>query len=76
MTVVPSKVTRVTTQVARVSKADKEVNLVLEVMTRGIRDNKVVRAVVGNKVSKEICQIAGVSRVKRAEYLLAGRVPL
>ena len=73
MTAIPSKVTRVATQ-TRVSKADKEANPVLVVATQGTRVSKAAQTAVANKVSKEICQIAEVSKVRKERFLQTGIV--
>jgi hypothetical protein len=74
MTAIPNKVTQGTTLAARVNKADKEANPVLAAVTRGTRVSKAAPAVAANKVSKEICQIAGVSKVRREGFLQIGTV--
>lgn len=69
MTAIPNKVTRVTILEARVSKAGKKVNPDLVVATWGIRVSKATQAVAASKVSKEVHQIAEVSKIRKEEFL-------
>jgi len=72
MTAIPNKVIRVITLAIRVSKADKEASPVLVVVTQGTRVSKAAQAVVASKVSKEICQIAEISKVRKERFRQTG----
>ena len=76
MTAIPNRVTRVAILATRVSKAASEANPVLVVVTQEARVNKAAQAVAANKVSKEICQIAEVSKVRKERFLQIGAVLL
>jgi hypothetical protein len=69
MTATHNKVTRAIIPATRVNKAGKKVNPEHIAATWESRVSKVVPAVAGRKSSKEICQIAEFSKVKKEESL-------